>query len=172
MSTTEKIWIIAGLATLARSMGLVVCLREIIYRVNRIPVHNTLRRNHNDIQLEYIEPIRPNQLEYIEPVRPNHIYQPLDIETLNYESYNWGDRLSTYWSDRVPTYYSGQLVPSYYTGGNPPSYNIIDRGFINSSLEDNINLSILWYEWLKLYEGRISDWYEGGLPLKYEWTLS
>jgi hypothetical protein len=104
-------------------MGLVVGLREIIYRVNSIPVHNRLTRSHGELELG----------DYIEPVQPPHSYQPIDL--LNYEPYNWGER--------VPSYYTGQAAPSYYSGGNPPSFNTVDRGFINCSLEDNINLDYI-----------------------------
>jgi hypothetical protein len=61
---------------------------------------------------------------------------------MNYESYNWPDNVSTFLSDRVPTYYSRGPAPSYYSGGNPPSFNTIDRTFINSSLENNININL------------------------------
>jgi hypothetical protein len=104
----------------------VVGLREIIYRVNSIPVSNRLRRTHNDIELNYIE-----------PVHPGHAYQPIDLANpnyMNYETYNWGDR--------VPTYYSGQHAPSYFSGGNPPSFHTLDRFYINSCLEKNFNLDL------------------------------
>jgi len=127
MSNTEKIWIIAGIASFAGTMGLLVGLREIVHRVNSIPVHNRLTRSHGDIELG----------NYIEPVQPAHSYQPIDLVNLNYEPYNW--------ADRVPSYYTGQPAPSYYSGGNPPSFNTVDRIYINCSLEDNINLDyILW----------------------------
>lgn len=126
MSNTEKIWIIAGIATFAGTLGLLVGLREIVHRVNSIPVHNRLTRSHGDIELG----------NYIEPVQPPHSYQPIDLVNLNYEPYNW--------ADRVPSYYTGP-APSYYSGGNPPSFNTVDRIYINSSLEDSINLDyILW----------------------------
>jgi hypothetical protein len=51
-------------------------------------------------------------------------------------------RFSNY--DRVPSYYTEQHAPSYYSGGNPPSFNTIDRFYINSSLEDNINLDFIF----------------------------
>jgi hypothetical protein len=137
MTHTEKIWIIVGLGTFAGTIGLLVGLREIIYRVDSMPIHNRLRRNHGDIELNYIEPIQPD-----------HAYHPLDAVNpnyMNYDTYNWPDRVSSYWSDRLPSYHTGQHAPSYYSGGNPPSFNTIDRGFINCSLEDNINLDyILW----------------------------
>jgi hypothetical protein len=140
MSHTETVWIIVGLGTFAGTMGLLVGLREIIYRAHRTPIHNRLRRAHGDIEL--------NQLNQIEPIQPEHAYHPLDEVNpnyMNYETYNWGERVSSFWRDRVPTYYSGQPAPSYYSGGNPPSFNTIDRGFINCSFEDNINLDyILW----------------------------
>jgi hypothetical protein len=91
------------------------------------PIENRLISRHQDIELQYIE-----------PVQPDHVYQPLDMVNpnyINYESYNWGDR--------VPSYYTGQHAPSYFSGGNPPSFNTVDRGFINCSLEDNINLDYI-----------------------------
>lgn len=137
MSQSEKIWIIVGIASFAGTMGLLVGLREIIYRVNSIPIHNRLRRSHGDIELNFIE-----------PSQPGHAYLPLDTlnpNYMSYETYNWGERVSSYWSNRLPSYFSGQHAPSYYSGGNPPSFNSVDRGFINCSLEDNINLDyILW----------------------------
>jgi hypothetical protein len=123
MSHTEKIWIIVGIASFAGTIGLLVGLREIIYRVNSIPIHNRLRRNHGDIELNYIE-----------PAQPAHAYQPIDLVNLNYEPYNW--------SDRLPSYYTGQHAPSYYSGGNPPSFNTIDR--INCCLE-NENIINLYF---------------------------
>jgi|SRR6266550_1212255 len=35
-------------------------------------------------------------------------------------------------------------VPSYFSSGNPPSYQTVDRFYINSSFEDNINLDFIW----------------------------
>ena len=132
MTHQNQIIIFCILAVIAAPLGTFTIIKT-IKNLSRPPVNVLHRRG--DIELgEYIQPTHPNQLEYIEPIRPNHIYQPLDIETLNYESYNWGNRVSTYWSDRVPTYYSGQPAPSYYTGGNPPSFNSVDR--INCWLEN------------------------------------
>jgi hypothetical protein len=110
----------------AGSIGMVVGLRELIYRVNSIPVHNRLRRNHGDIELNYIE-----------PVHPGHTYQPIDLVNpnyMNYETYNWGDR--------VPSYYSGQHAPSYFSGGNPPSFHTNDRFYINSILENENTINL------------------------------
>jgi hypothetical protein len=79
------------------------------------------------------------ELNYIEPVQPDHAYQPIDLVNpnyMNYETYNW--------VDRVPTYYSGQHAPSYFSGGNPPSFHTLDRIYINSYLE-NENTIILYF---------------------------
>jgi hypothetical protein len=95
-----------------------VGLREIIYRVNSIPVHNRLRRTHGDIELNYIEPSNSHYPDLLESPAPIH------ERFLN--------------DDRVPSFYTGQHAPSYYSGGNPPSFNTMDRIYINSSFEDNI----------------------------------
>lgn len=100
MSHSEKIWIIVGLGTFAGSIGLIAGLREIIYKANRIPIHNRLRRAHGDIELNYIE-----------PTQPDHTYQPIDLVNpnyMNYETYNWNERVSSYGRDRVPSYFTGQ----------------------------------------------------------------
>lgn len=134
MTNTEKIWIIVGISGVFGTIGLLVALREVIYRVDRIPVHNRLRRTHTDIELNYIE-----------PAHPGHSYQPIDSVNpnyMNYESYH-------FW-ERVPTYYSGQHAPSYFSGGNPPSFNTVDRFNINSCLENDINLDFIMITFLIL----------------------
>jgi hypothetical protein len=87
-----------------------------IKTINKLsrPQVNTLTRTRGDIELDYID-----------PAQPGRVYQPLDMVNPNYESYNW--------SDRVPSYFSG----------NPPSYQTIDRSYIHSSLENNLDY-ILW----------------------------
>lgn len=123
MTNSEKIWIIVGIASFAGTIGLLVGLREIIYRVNSIPVHNRLRRTHGDIELSYIEPSNSNYPDLLETPPPIH------------------ERFLSY--DRVPSFYTGEHAPSYYSGGNPPSFNTMDRFYINSSFEDNINLDFI-----------------------------
>ena len=127
MTTQHQTIAICVLAFIAVPLGTFVTIKT-INKLTR-PTVNRLISNHQDIELQYIE-----------PVQPDHVYQPLDMVNpnyINYESYNWGDR--------VPSYYTGQHAPSYFSGGNPPSFNTVDRGLINCSLEDNINLDyILW----------------------------
>lgn len=123
MTNSEKIWILVGIFSFAGSIGLLVGLREIIYRVNSIPVHNRLRRTHGDIELNYIEPSNSHYPDLLESPAPIH------ERFLN--------------DDRVPSFYTGQHAPSYYSGGNPPSFNTMDRIYVNSSFEDNINLDFI-----------------------------
>ena len=125
MTNSEKIWIIVGIASFAGTIGLLVGLREIIYRVNSIPVHNRLRRTHGDIELNYIEPSNSHYPDLLESPAPIH------------------ERFLS--DDRVPSFYTGQHAPSYFSGGNPPSFNTMDRIYINSSFEDNINLDYIFY---------------------------
>ncbi len=127
MTTQHQIIAACVLAFTAVPLGTFVTIK-LINKLTRPPV-NTLVRS-GDIELNYIE-----------PVQPPHSYQPIDLVNLNYEPYNWGDR--------VPSYYSGQPAPSYYSGGNPPSFNTVDRIYINSSLEVNINLDYIF--WLILF---------------------
>jgi hypothetical protein len=135
MTTQHEIIIICIMAAIAVPVGTFTAVKT-INKLMRPPV-NRLVRTHGDIELNFIE-----------PSQPGHAYLPLDAlnpNYMNYESYNWGERVSSYWSNRLPSYYTGQHAPSYYSGGNPPSFNTVDRGFINCSLEDNINLDyILW----------------------------
>nr|WEH01506.1 hypothetical protein [Russula griseocarnosa] len=93
------------------------------------PVVNTIHRR-GDIELQYIEPSRPNQ-----------IYNPLDLE----------DQFSYY--DRIIS-----LPPSYYTGA-PPSYRsgIIhsyypdDRFYIHSILENENIIDLNFIYWSILF---------------------
>jgi hypothetical protein len=132
MTTQHQIIAFCVLLTIAVPVGTFSAIK-LIKKLTIPPVNNLNRRG--DIEL----------VDYIEPARPDYAYQPLDVVNpnyMNYESYNWPDRVFTLWSDRVPTYYSRGPAPSYYSGGNPPSFNTIDRTFINSSLENNINLNL------------------------------
>lgn len=135
MTTQHQIIAFCVIAFLAVPLGTFTAIK-CIKKLTRPPV-NTLIRSHGDIELNFIE-----------PSQPGHAYLPIDTlnpNYMSYETYNWGERVSSYWSNRLPSYFSGQHAPSYYSGGNPPSFNSVDRGFINCSLEDNINLDyILW----------------------------
>jgi hypothetical protein len=123
MTTQHQIIAFCVIAFTAVPLGTFVTIK-LIKKLTISPV-NALNRQTGDIELG----------DYIQPVQPPHSYQPIDL--LNYEPYNW--------AERVPSYYTGQAAPSYYSGGNPPSFKTVERGFINCSLEDNINLDyILW----------------------------
>jgi hypothetical protein len=112
MTTQHQIIAICIIAVIAVPLGTFTAFKT-INKLMRPPV-NTLVRS-GDIELDYIE-----------PTRPGYSYQPIDW--VNYEPYNW--------SDRVPTYYSGQPAPSYFSGGNPPSFNSGNGFYINSCLEN------------------------------------
>jgi len=126
MTTQHQIITICVLAFIAVPLGTFTIIKT-IKKLTRPPV-NTLVRS-GDIEMNYIE-----------PVHPGHVYQPIDSVNpnyINYEAYNW--------VDRVPSFYTGQSAPSYFSGGNPPSYNVMDRVYINSILEnENINLYFIW----------------------------
>jgi hypothetical protein len=97
-----------------------------IKTINKLtrPQVNSLIRTRGDIELDYINPVQPDQ-----------VYQPLDMPNPNYIN----------WSDRVPSFYTGRYPPSYFSGGNPPSFHTNDRSLINCCLEDNINLDYIFY---------------------------
>lgn len=121
MTTQDQIIIICVLAFIAAPLGTFISIKT-INKLTRPPV-NTLTTRTGDIELGH----------YIEPMRPPHSYQPID--SLNYEPYNW--------DERVPSFFTGEYPPSYYSGGNPPSFNSINR--VYCPLEDYINLDyILW----------------------------
>lgn len=121
MTTQDQIIIICVLAFIAAPLGTFISIKT-INKLTRPPV-NTLTTTTGDIELGH----------YIEPMRPPHSYQPID--SLNYEPYNW--------DERVPSFFTGEYPPSYYSGGNPPSFNSINR--VYCPLEDYINLDyILW----------------------------
>lgn len=128
MTTQHQIIALSVIAFISIPLGTFITIKT-INKLTR-PQVNTLTRTTGDIEL----------LNYIDPVQPDQVYQPLDTlnpNYINYESYNW--------SDRVPSYYTGQYAPSYFSGGNPPSYYTNDRRFINCCLEDNINLDYIFY---------------------------
>ena len=126
MTTQHQIIAICIIVFIAVPLGTFTTIK-CIKKLTRVP-ENTLIRS-GDIELNYIE-----------PVHHGHVYQPIDSVNpnyINYEAYNW--------VDRVPSYYTGQSAPSYFSGGNPPSYNVMDRVYINSILEnENINLYFIW----------------------------
>lgn len=133
MTHNEAIWIIVGIATFAGTIGLVVGLREVVYRLNSIPVQNRLVRR-GDIELgDYIQ---PNQHYY-----PDLIESPARV----YESF-----LN---NDRVPSYFTGN--PSYHTG-TIPSYHTYERLNINSSLENSIDLDFIILLFLVLIFGLVT----------------
>jgi hypothetical protein len=127
MTTQHQIIAICIILAIAVPVGTFTAIKT-INKLMRPPV-NSLVRTHGDIELNYIE-----------PTQPGHSYQPIDWVNpnyMNYESYNWGDR--------VPSYYTGQYPPSYFSGGNPPSFNTGNGFYINSCLENNTNMDyILW----------------------------
>ena len=74
-------------------------------------------------------------------VPENRLYRRSDIELVDYiepthpqQAYTYPDLLESQIYDRGPSYWSV----------NPPSYQTVDRGYINSSLENNINLDFAW----------------------------
>lgn len=116
MSQTDII-IIISTALFASTFGAYAIIR--VVKKHTRPIQNVLVRPNRDIELtDYIEPIQENSLDLL--ASPEPTYQRI----LNYENY-----------ERVPS----------FSSGNPPSYHTIDRWYINSYLENNINLDfILW----------------------------
>jgi hypothetical protein len=115
MTTQQQTIAFSVLGVIAVPLATFITIK-LIHKLTRPPM-NTLNRS-GDIELnDYIEPSNnyPDLLEF-----PPHIY------------------------DRVPSYYTGQAAPSYYSGGNPPSFNTVDRFYIHSTLEDNINLDYIF----------------------------
>jgi len=132
MSTQHQIIAICIIATIAVPVGTFVTIKT-INKLMRPPVNNLLR-THGDIELNYIE-----------PTQPGHSYQPIDWVNpnyMNYDPYNWGDR--------VPSYYTGQHAPSCFSTGNPPSYHTGNGFYINSILE-NENIINLYFIWIILF---------------------
>jgi hypothetical protein len=119
----SDIIIISVTLFISSTLGVYSAIR-VIKQHTRPPVNTLIRRG--DIELNYIEPIQPG-----------HSYQPIDLVNLNYEPYNWGSR--------IPSYYTGQHAPSYFSTGNPPSYHSGNGFYINSCLENTVNVDyILW----------------------------
>ena len=102
-------------------MGVYAVIR-IINQHTRPPV-NTLERT-GDIEL----------IDYIEPTQPQQIYYYPDLLEPVFPIYERIPRVPSYWSGTPPSYRSGTL----------PSYQSNNRWFINSSLEDSINLDFIF----------------------------
>jgi hypothetical protein len=142
MTSQNQIIIACVLASIAVPLGTFVTIKT-INKLMRPPVNNLLR-SHQDIELNYIEPIQPA-----------NSYQPIDLVNLNYNPYNWGDR--------VPSYYTGQQVPSYRSG-TLPYYQSVEGININCCLENNINLEIIllvfiFLCFLILWKMRYNPWF-------------
>jgi hypothetical protein len=78
MTTQHQTIAICVLASIAVPLGTFVTIKTINLLTR--PTVNRLISNHQDIELQYIE-----------PVQPDHVYQPLDMVNpnyINYESYN------------------------------------------------------------------------------------
>jgi len=110
--TNSNIIIIVVTASICSTLGVFVLIRKTIQYTNR-PVNTLVRPG--DIQLEYIEPTRPQEI------------------------YNYPDLLEpqfiTY--DRLPSYHTVDHNDwlNYYTQ---------DRWYIHSCLENSINLDYIW----------------------------
>ena len=115
MSHTDII-IITSTLLFASTFGVYAAIR-VINRHTRPPV--------NSLEI----PRAIELVDYIEPNQPQQIHNYLDLLEPQFPIY-----------ERFPNYipYSGR-VPSQWSG-IPPSYQIIDRWYINSCLENSINL--------------------------------
>jgi uncharacterized protein YneF (UPF0154 family) len=126
MTTQHQIIAICIIATIAVPVGTFVTIKT-INKLMRPPVNNLLR-THGDIELDYIEPTQPQQI------------------------YNYPDLLGQHF----PTHgiisnhpvYEGSL-PSYFSTGNPPSYRSGNGFYINSCLENTVNVDYI--SWLILF---------------------
>lgn len=119
MTTQQQIIAICILASIAVPLGTFTAIK-LINKLSRPPV-NTLVRS-GDIELDYIEHTQEIH-DFISPQYPRYAIISNHLP----------------WYDRVPSYQSGTL----------PSYHSVDRGFINSCLENSINLD--FFIWLILF---------------------
>lgn len=129
MTTQHQVIAICVIAFISIPLGTFTMIK-CIKKLSRPPV-NVLHRPGNI------------QLDHIEPTRPQDIYNYPDLLVPQFE------RISNYTS----YYRTPHSYPPSYQPGNPPSYRseslpnyyIDDRGYINSCLENAINLEfILW----------------------------
>lgn len=120
--THFDIWIIVGTCSLCTTLGVYVIITKVI-RYTPTPVNTLTRRG--DIELiDHIPATQHQRIpDFLGPEYPTHA------------------RVSSYY-ERVHSYFNGN--PPSYQSVNPPSYQNIDRFYINSSLEDYINLDYIF----------------------------
>jgi hypothetical protein len=110
MTHQETIWVVATVC-FASTFGVFATIRYI--KLHTRPPVNTLVRS-GDIEL----------VDYIEPSRPQQIYNYPDLLESHGRFSDYYERISNY--GRIPSQWSG----------TPPSYQTVDRGYINSCLEN------------------------------------
>nr|QGP74774.1 hypothetical protein [Russula griseocarnosa] len=122
MTTEHSTIAICVLAVIAIPLGTFIGISA-FKKCTRVPI-NTLHRS-GDIELQYIEPSRPEQ-----------IYNRLDLE----DQFSYYDRITSW----PPSYNTGPILS--YRSGTIPSYYTQDRFYINSCLEnENITNLYLWF---------------------------
>lgn len=127
MTTQQQIIAICVLVFIGVPVGTFTIIK-CINKLSRPPV-NTLVRS-GDLELvDYIEPTRPQQIFNYPDLLESHDRIPYHTSYI--------ERISDY--GRVPSYWSG----------SPPSYQTVDRSYINSSLENSINLDFIF--WIILF---------------------
>lgn len=127
MTTQQQIIAFCVIGVVAVPLGTFTTIK-LIKRLTRPPVNTIVRSG--DIEL----------VDVVQPTRPQQTYNQFDLLNAEYPSFPRTSNYSHYY-DRVPTFYSGN-PPSYRTG-TLPSYQSVDRFYINSCLENSINLDYI-----------------------------
>lgn len=131
MSHTDIIWIVVTL-TFSSTVGVYAAIRYT--NLHTRPPVNTL--------------VRSGDIELVDYIEPTHV-RDIDLSSLpQFPHVMVNNPLPIRW-DIYPLPRFSHLTENTATGNTPPGYSQLTNNFINSSLENNINLD--FFAWVILF---------------------